>query len=544
MKKKYKVMILSFGILLMISIMVSISYAYYIFSVSQSTTNVVRADCFEITFNDGNAVNISNGVPLSDEEAMAETPYTFTIKNVCNHAMNYDINVETLNSTNIDLNVVDFKLNGSLKKNLGSISNNDSSVIVNKSGVASSKTIYSNVLTSGEEKTFKLKFWVDEDATIEQSANKSFSSKVVINTSLITDYKEAILDTGKNVNAALKKTVGINDSNYNPTYNDPGGGIASIVRSLTPPPDIDNSVLISDSESPNLVYAWFDNGTIYIYSDANRIYMNSDSSYMFYYFPSLKSLDLTYFDTSNVTDFSCMFYYGYNLDDIDFSNFNTSNATNMSHMFYNLTGIENLDISSFDTSNVTDMSYMFYNMPYLKSLDVSNFNTSKVTDMSYMFYWIQSINSLNLRNFDTSHVTNMKGMFFKSFKLTNLDVSSFDTSHVTNMEGMFSDNLTIKYLDISSFDTSNVENVSGMFYGSGLLKTIIVGDNWNMSSVTNSQKMFYIADDLIGGSNTAYDSNYIDASYAKVDCAPTSPGYFTYKGPLGDTAAYCAAHGY
>ena len=55
-------------------------------------------------------------------------------------------------------------------------------------------------------------------------------------------------------------------------------------------------------------------------------------------------------------------------------------------MFRMCYSLENLDLSSFDTRNVTDMSDMFNECNYLKSLDLTSFNTSKVTDMSYMFY--------------------------------------------------------------------------------------------------------------------------------------------------------------
>ena len=48
--------------------------------------------------------------------------------------------------------------------------------------------------------------------------------------------------------------------------------------------------------------------------------------------------------------------------------------------------LTSLDLSNFDTSNVTDMSSMFYGCLNLKSLDLSSFDTSNVTNMSYMFY--------------------------------------------------------------------------------------------------------------------------------------------------------------
>ena len=59
--------------------------------------------------------------------------------------------------------------------------------------------------------------------------------------------------------------------------------------------------------------------------------------------------------------------------------------TNMSEMFDNARSLTNLDVSRWNTSNVTNMGWMFSDASSLTSLDVSNWDTSKVTDMSYMF---------------------------------------------------------------------------------------------------------------------------------------------------------------
>ena len=73
-------------------------------------------------------------------------------------------------------------------------------------------------------------------------------------------------------------------------------------------------------------------------------------------------------------------------------------------MFIACSSLTNLDLSNFDTSNVTDMSYMFYCCSGLTNLDLSNFDTSNVTDMSYMFYDCNSLTNLNLSGFDTSNL--------------------------------------------------------------------------------------------------------------------------------------------
>ena len=54
-------------------------------------------------------------------------------------------------------------------------------------------------------------------------------------------------------------------------------------------------------------------------------------------------------------------------------------------MFSECTSIEKLDLSNFNTINVTDMSYMFSRCYALKELNISNFNTNKVISMDCMF---------------------------------------------------------------------------------------------------------------------------------------------------------------
>jgi surface protein len=59
----------------------------------------------------------------------------------------------------------------------------------------------------------------------------------------------------------------------------------------------------------------------------------------------------------------------------------------MTAMFYGCGGLTSLDISSFDTSNVTNMHSMFRGCHGLTTIYVSNkWDASNVTSDSYMFY--------------------------------------------------------------------------------------------------------------------------------------------------------------
>ena len=80
-------------------------------------------------------------------------------------------------------------------------------------------------------------------------------------------------------------------------------------------------------------------------------------------------------------------------------------------LFYCFINAKSIDVSKFDTSKVTNMGFMFYNCPALTSLDLSMFNTSKVTNMYSMFYGCSSLTSLDVSKFDTSQVKNMDYMF-------------------------------------------------------------------------------------------------------------------------------------
>ena len=103
-----------------------------------------------------------------------------------------------------------------------------------------------------------------------------------------------------------------------------------------------------------------------------------------------------------------------------------NNITNMIGFFEESTNIISLDLSNFNTSNVTDMSFMFnkcYKLKEIKGID--KFNTNKVTDMKAIFQACYELEHLDLFNFNTSNVTNMSWMFNNCNKLKYLNLLNF-----------------------------------------------------------------------------------------------------------------------
>ena len=258
----------------------------------------------------------------------------------------------------------------------------------------------------------------------------------------------------------------------------------------------------------------------------NISYLNTsemtDMSYMFYGCENLQSLDVSNFNTENVTDMSVMFRKCKNLQSLDVSNFNTAKVKNMDNMFADCWRLQSLDLSNFNTENVTNMSFMFYWCENLLSLDVSNFNTAKVENMKGMFYSCSKLPSLDVSSFNTENVTDMYKMFYWCGNLQSLDVSSFNTENVTNMEDMFGQCRKLQSLDLSSFNTANVENMSYMFEYCNKLNAIYASDKFTTGNVTSSNKMFYNCFSLSG--DIAYDNKTYDKTYAKI-----IGGYFRDK---------------
>ena len=58
----------------------------------------------------------------------------------------------------------------------------------------------------------------------------------------------------------------------------------------------------------------------------------------------------------------------------------------MGGMFSGCSSLKELNLSNFNTNNVTNMVAMFYECYSLKELNISNFNFNKVFDMKEMFW--------------------------------------------------------------------------------------------------------------------------------------------------------------
>ena len=173
-----KIILVTLGILLILSLLVGASYAYYIVSVSQTNKNIVKSSCLNLSISDEeNVIKLEKQIPIRNEEGKNLTPYTFTITNTCNSFMAYSLNLEELEGSTLSSKYIMTMVNDKTYVNMASLSSTDnyydSSV---EARVLATGSLGANAIID-----YSLRLWMDEDTPLTSDAmNKSFKSKIVV----------------------------------------------------------------------------------------------------------------------------------------------------------------------------------------------------------------------------------------------------------------------------------------------------------------------------------------------------------------------------
>ena len=228
---------------------------------------------------------------------------------------------------------------------------------------------------------------------------------------------------------------------------------------------------------------------------------------------NLIKIDLSSFDTKNVTDMSGMFSGCINLRNLNLSSLNTEKVNDMSFMFCDCNSLENIDLSSFNTKNVINMEGMFLScFRFLYNpitLNLSSFDTTKVRNMEDMFRGCETLRNIIFSpSFNTIKVTNMCNMFKNYEQLVNLNLSSFDTRNVENMKSMFEHCDSLENIDLSSFNTENVTNMSTMFFCCGKLISLDLS-NFDTRKVIDMSEMFQSCSNLVSLNLSSFSTKSI-----------------------------------
>ena len=577
MNNKQKLFIIIITVAVITCLVIGTTFAYWSWSTNSAQSTSVTftvANDFSCSADGGGNITSSSIqlIPASCNNQNYAIKRTITVNTTNDRLLSLDmwlnvnsIATELLNSNNFKYTIVPHGMDcndGVHKSFNGNVLNNKVMLYEDLTRPGTSSTIYD------------LYIWLDKAETNKNTQDKTFNLSLGGEcTDQITTRQQtasdAMFDTGTNVNIKMKNLAGDDTSENGRSTNDMN--ITAIKYSNIPPVinQMTNDNIVSVSTVP--IYMWYENETIYWWSEDSTPALNIDASMMFVRMCQLSDISgVSDFDTSTTTDFHNILSglsgcTGIITDLTPLTNWNTSNAVNVSALLQlqtSLTTLHGLDnwnvsnvinihniffgspdnpmiltdisaLSNWDTSSIEDMSFTFqYNYLLSNIISLANWNISNATNLRGFFAGCSSITDISaLSNWDTRNVTTIRAMFQRT-SITSVDaLSEWNTSNVDSMNYLF--NNTPSLLDISgltNWDTSNVTDMTAMFSGTSLTNLQALG-GWNVSSVTTMQAMFYTISTLTDAS--AINNWNIDSSDNFTEMFKDTPVHPTFTSVSG-----------
>ena len=185
-KKRMLILCIMLAVVLMIT---GVSYAVFTSYSSQTDANTLAASCMDLEFNGQNEINLLNTYPISEGEALEQTPYTFTIKNKCDNYIEYYVIASIISTTNkVDSKYVkvsllgDNDLDGTVINTLESISTPQS---LSKYNITENYILKrGDGISKDESRTFNFRMWLDSSNkdiwTKEDIEGKDYQVKISV----------------------------------------------------------------------------------------------------------------------------------------------------------------------------------------------------------------------------------------------------------------------------------------------------------------------------------------------------------------------------
>lgn len=320
------------------------------------------------------------------------------------------------------------------------------------------------LIAEGGKKSNVLKMKSSSSVTVERSkyyeAEFSFDQFETVGVG-----GKALLPSGQDFNGCLK-ALATNDDLATYTQND------YVVSKIIFDTNSANTagVNIADPSSDLPIYMSVDpcSGVALVSTPASEFVLPEDASYMFSNLAELEEIvNLKSVNTADVDNMSFMFYLNgcqyEKLKAIDLSNFNTENVTTMRSMFNGCGHITELNLSTFNTQNVEDMQYMFYKCAKIKELDIAHFKTENCTNLSYTFGYCYELESVNVKDWDVENCGSFTGTFAYCYAITSLDLENWDTSNATFVCNTFWHCHNLLTVNIPNFSFASATDVRSLF---------------------------------------------------------------------------------
>ena len=161
-------------ILVLISLIALLGSSYALLTKSFKSKKLsMQVGTLKIDFADSNIISMTNAAPMTDEDGLKTTPYTFTITNTGDIKAYYTVSNEEELANTLDTSYLRMKLIGD--------DGYDSGIkTVKELGTETYRLIDETELAVGKTVTYKLYMWISSDAG-NNIQDKVYKSKIVVN---------------------------------------------------------------------------------------------------------------------------------------------------------------------------------------------------------------------------------------------------------------------------------------------------------------------------------------------------------------------------
>ncbi len=183
--KKIKIYV---TLLITVICIIGVSYAYFRLVLSQKDNNSLASrTCFSTTLTEQTSkIALTDVYPVTDEEGIKGTPYTFTIKNNCTGYVKATITIDSeyrtqtsttyLNDNYVKVNLSKSDVLTQGNMHLGNLE------LVDLDNSRKGYKLLEIKMGPNQELTYDLRIWLDADTNLEQGLNKKWEGKIVVAT--------------------------------------------------------------------------------------------------------------------------------------------------------------------------------------------------------------------------------------------------------------------------------------------------------------------------------------------------------------------------
>ncbi len=164
MSKFYKISLVSIGLFLVLSLMMSFSYGVWLSNQGSSDVMSFASNCLRVIINN-DTISLNKPLSISDDDGYGSSAYPFTVENVCTEEQNVELRIDTLEGSSIEGSKLKIYVNGDINLNPTILEDLVPSKSYNEGSIASN-LVMSFKVKPDQTIRGNVRMWLSKDAVL------------------------------------------------------------------------------------------------------------------------------------------------------------------------------------------------------------------------------------------------------------------------------------------------------------------------------------------------------------------------------------------